>query len=372
MPLCFCGMSKSEQTAAGQTPILDSGTLPLRRDEIQPWAIVVPSISGACIVLIQNFISSSGRFIILLPVAAYISILIHELGHLTAGWCLGFRFRSIAVGPLAIHLEHGKLRLRFRLPSITSSSGYAGMDVDTVLRLRRRLMLYIAAGPFANLITVPIALLFTNHRFSSFAGLLAIVSVLMSVFNLLPLPVSPASFTDGFRLATLLKDRTRTRRLLSIYAVGVQQRLGIPPKQWKQTWLKAASSLCDDSIDDFWGNWFAYISCTARNDGVSGAFHLERCLQVSASLTDTIRDLIAQEAAIHSARFRRDALLAEKWLKQVVRPKLMQPLNKQRLHIAMRLARSKFLRNERAEADRWICNNSVLTHALRVTKEKSN
>ena len=318
---------------------MDSGTLPLRRHEIQPWAIVVPSISGACIVVIQTFISSSARFLILLPVAAYISILIHELGHLTGGWCVGFRFRSIAIKPFAIQLERGKLRLRFRWPSTSSSSGYAIMDVDTVLRLRRRLMLYIAAGPAANLITVPIALLFTNHRLSSFAGLLAIISVLMSVFNLLPLPVSPASFTDGFRLATLLKDRTRTRRLLSIYAVGAQRRGGIRPKRWKQTWLKAASSLCDGSIDHFWGNWLAYICCTSRGYDESGAVHLERCLQVSSSLEDDVRDSVAQEAAIFSAWFRRDAILVEKWMKQILRPQLRPGLGKGRFGIAMRLAR---------------------------------
>jgi hypothetical protein len=335
-------MSKSEHSAVTQTPILDSGVLPPRRYEIQPWVIVVPSICVACIGVVQALFAPGGHFGILLPVAAFISVLIHELGHLTAGWCVGFRFRSIAVGPFAIHLNHGKLSLRFRWPSITSSSGYAIMDVDTVLRLRRRLMLYIAAGPIANLITVPIALLFTNHRFSSFATLLAIISILMSVMNLLPLPVSPTLFTDGFRFATLLKDRTRTRRLLSIYALGAQRRKGIPPKHWKQTWLKATSSVCDCTIDDFWGNWFAYISWTSRSDRASGAVHLERCLQVSGSLTDTLRDFIAQEAAIFSAWFRRDAILAEKWMKQVVRPNLMQDQNKQRLDIALRLARGDF------------------------------
>jgi hypothetical protein len=335
-------MSKSEHSAVTQTPILDSGVLPPRRYEIQPWVIVVPSICVACIGVVQALFAPGGHFGILLPVAAFISVLIHELGHLTAGWCVGFRFRSIAVAPFAIHLNHGKLSLRFRWPSITSSSGYAIMDVDTVLRLRRRLMLYIAAGPIANLITVPIALLFTNHRFSSFATLLAIISILMSVMNLLPLPVSPTLFTDGFRFATLLKDRTRTRRLLSIYALGAQRRNGIPPKQWKETWLKAASAVCDGSVDDFWGNWFAYICCTSRGYDESGAVHLERCLRVSSSLEDNLRDLIAQEAAIFSAMVRRDAVLAEKWMKQLVRPKLMQPLNKARLDIAMDYARTDF------------------------------
>jgi hypothetical protein len=177
------------------------------------------------------------------------------------------------------------------------------------------------------------------------------ISILLSVLDLLPLPVGSGLFTDGFRIATLLRDRERTRRLLSICAIGAQRQKGKPPKKWKQTWLKAASSVRDDSVDDFQGNWLAYISCIARNEGGSGAVHLERCLQMTNSLKDAVRDLTALESAIFSARFRRDAPLAEKWLKQIVGPKLMQPLTKNRLDIAMRFARTDF--EAALKARRW-------------------
>jgi Zn-dependent protease len=325
--LCFCGMSKSVNSPFARTPILDSGILPLRKPREITVVTILGIIGGSVIVLIQALIQP--KIGILLYFAALtVAILIHELGHLTAGWCVGFRFRCIAVGPFALHLERGRLKLRLlRELTVSGYAGYAGMEVDTVVRLRRRLLLFIVAGPAANLITVPIAVLFSNHTsldarhplFPSFAAPLMMVSVLISVLNLLPFPAGPTSFTDGFRIATLLRDRERTRRLLSIYAVGAQRLNGKPPNNWKKTWLKAASSVCDDSVDDFWGNWLAYTSCFARNDGGLGAVHLERCLQLSGWLTETIRDSTAQQAACFSALFRRDTPLAQKWLKETRR-----------------------------------------------------
>jgi hypothetical protein len=105
--------------------------------------------------------SSIAIGILLLIAALGIAILIHELGHLTAGWFLGFQFSRISVGPFALHLEHGRLKLSF-LRELTAL-GYAGMHVDTVVRLRHRFLIYAVAGATANLVTVPIAVLFANH-----------------------------------------------------------------------------------------------------------------------------------------------------------------------------------------------------------------
>src|SRR5262249_41064089 len=108
--------------------------------------------------------------------------------------------------------------------------------------------------------------------------------------------------------------------------------------------LKAASAVPDGGLDDFWGNWLVYIFGSARNDERLAASHLERCLIVSRSLTHTVRDLAAQEAAIFSAWFRRDARLAEKWLNQIKRPKLLQPLTRCRIEIATLCAQGEFER----------------------------
>jgi hypothetical protein len=228
-------VSTLDPSAVAQTPILDSGILPLQNPSEITVITILGSIGGSLIAVIQAL--TQPRFGILLYFAALpIAILIHELGHLTAGWCVGFRFRCIAVGPFALRLERGSPKLRW-LRELTAS-GYADMSADTVPRLRHRLLLYMLGGVIANLGTVPIAMLFaqtsfatTHPLFLSLAYQLVMVSVLSAVLSLLPLPVGIRAFTDGFRVATLLRDRQRSRRLLSIYAVGAQRRNGTAPQK---------------------------------------------------------------------------------------------------------------------------------------------
>ena len=348
-------MSEAGYSETSETPILDSGALPPRMRRKITLGTGVGFVCGVLfgfnMVKIGEEASGSPNAaigILLFIVALSVAVLIHELGHLTAGLLLGFRFSRISVGPFAVHLEHGRMRISF-LRELTAL-GYTGMHADTVIRLRHRFLVYAIAGPAANLITVPFAALFANHTWFaathpsslSFTAQLSMISILLSAVSLLPLPMGATTFTDGFRIATLLKGSRRTRRLLSICAVGVQQQNGTRPKYWRQTWLKAASSVPDDTIDDFWGNCLAYISASARNDQQLASLRLERCLMVSRLLTHSLRDLAAQEAAIFSAWVRRDPLVAEKWLAQIKRRKLMQPLTKCRMEIALHSAHADF------------------------------
>ena len=349
-------MSEAEQLAISLTPILDSGTLPPRTRRKLSIGTVAGFVGAVLVGL--NIVKVVGEQasqstdtadgILIFFVALTLAVLIHELGHLSAGWLLGFRFGLISVGPVSLQIEHGKLKLSFLRDM--AALGYAGMHVDTVVRLRHRILIYATAGTAANVLTIPIAVLFANHTsfaaahplLISFAAQLAMISFLLSVGSLVPVPLGASSSTDGFMIATLLKNRERTRRILSICAIAAQQQKGVRPKSWKQTWLRAASSVPDEWIDDFWGNLLAYISAGARKDEESAGLHLERSLKASRLLTHTVRDLAAQEAAIFSAWYRRDALVAEKWMTQIKRPKLVQPLTRHRMAIATCCARAQF------------------------------
>lgn len=140
-----------------QTPILDSGVLPFQARQDPTVMTILGAVGFSIVILVPYLVggSSNTNPFPLLYAALFFAVLIHELGHLTAGWYVGFRFRCIAIWRFAISLERGTLKLRFLRELI--ASGHAGMDVDTVVRLWRRLLFFIAAGPAANLITVPIA-----------------------------------------------------------------------------------------------------------------------------------------------------------------------------------------------------------------------
>lgn len=87
------------------------------------------------------------------------------------------------------------------------------MHVDTVVRLRRRLVLYMLGGVIANSVTVPIAVLCaqtffatTHPLFLSLAYQLAMISILSAVLSLAPLRRSNcASSTSVVILASYLR-----------------------------------------------------------------------------------------------------------------------------------------------------------------------
>src|ERR1700757_1071986 len=132
------------------------------------------------------------------------------------------------------------------------------MHVNGGKRQRRRMLIYIAAGPAANLISVPVGVILTNHAFpslmhswsSSLAAEFVMISILLFALDLVPL----GSSRDGSRIAMLLRSRERARRWISTIAVGGQTRKGTRPKYWRQTWLRAAPSLHDNSVDESSGN----------------------------------------------------------------------------------------------------------------------
>ena len=344
------GPEESAQVSA--TPILDSGILPprIRRKRIAGiiTGVLVGLFSGLVLARVVGEQAHTGlgpRYELLLFVAMIIlAITVHELGHLTAGWLLGFHFRSISIGVLSLRLEHGMLKIALRRDML--ALGYAGMDIDRVRRLRRRLLFYIIAGPAANILAIPATVLLMNYAswmentwVAVPAAQFVVLSLVFAFVSLLP---RSGSLSDGTRIAMLLGSRERARRWLSAIALGKQLRMGVPAKSWKKTWVNAASSLRDSSIDEFSGNWLAYVAANDRKDVPTSSVHLERCLELAHLLVLPTRDLVAQEAAVFSAWFRSDASLAEKWVSQVKKPKLTQPLLQIRLEVALSSSQSDF------------------------------
>ena len=226
--------------------------------------------------------------------------------------------------------------------------GYAGMHLDGVRRLRRRMLIYIAAGPTANLLSIPMTVLLVNYAFprlgdswvATAAAEFAVLSLLFGTVSLVPFGGGVTS--DGARIAMLLGSRERSRRWIGMIAVGSQLINGTRPKLMKKTWLKSASALRDASMDEFWGNWVAYLSANDRKEALAAGAHLERCLELSCLLNPSVRDLVAQEAAVFTAWFRNDAILADKWIGQVKRHKLMTPLMQIRTRVALLCAHRDF------------------------------
>src|SRR6266478_6323146 len=336
-------MPASEETVtASPTPILDSGVMPPRVRQMKLRNVITGFLAGMVpgflLIVVgrqANYHLNLGLDLLSFFLVLVLAIIVHELGHLSAGWVVGFRFGSVQIGPLSLCIEHGVLKARLRLEM--TALGYAGMQVNRLLRLRRRVLVYLAAGPMANLLAVPAAVLLFNHAFPQLGNTwvaipvaqFAFISLLLGVLSLIPR--QSALMSDGARIEMLLRSHDRSRRWLSIAALGNLYDNGIRARDWKRTWLQSAASMRDGSLDAFAGDWLAYVLASDRKDAPVAGTHLEKCLELVHKLPPSTRDLVAQEAAVFAGWFRDDATLADKWLAQLKKPGRMQRLIQFRL-----------------------------------------
>jgi len=331
------------QETASATPILDAGVMPPRHRGIRPLALLAALLVG--VVLMESLALAGGLwhenwpaiFLLLFLLA----VAVHEVGHLLAGWAAGFHFNSIQVGPLPLEDEYGFVKAHFSLDVMYL--GYAGMYANTVRKLRRRLLIYIAGGPSANLLSV-LAVVLISHLMpvsdsglATAAGQFGAISLLLAMVSLLPV-----SSSDGALIEMLLFSPFSARRFISTVALGAQFKQGIRARHWKQSWIKAATGTPDKSGHDFYASWMGYLSASDRKDDSVSAQYLERCLSITPILTNRLRSLVAQEASVHAAWVMRDPRLADKWLAQVKSRPLLPPIVQARIEVALNCARSDF------------------------------
>ncbi|MGP0019440.1 MAG: M50 family metallopeptidase [Candidatus Sulfotelmatobacter sp.] len=332
---------------APDTPILDSGVLPPVRRTKRAVGVIIGFVVGIVFAAVINNVGSLGPHPGL-ALLFYFTILglvvtVHELGHLAAGWIVGFHFSRVSIGPVTLKIQYGKLNVQLRRD--LGALGYAGMHIETVKKARRSLLTFVAAGPGANLLSGTLAVLFVYFATPTlsdgwvlpFAAGFSALSFITAVLSVIPYGQS-----DGARLWMLLNSREGTRRWIASCALGSQQRKGIRPKNWKQSWMKAACSIRDGRFDELNSNLLAYVAASDRKDGDAAALHLERSLDLSRSPDFVRRDFLAREACYLCAWFRDDLSLAERWLSQIRRPKLTTQLLQIRTSIALDCARRKF------------------------------
>jgi len=327
----------NEPTTGCTTPILDSGVIPPRRRagtaKVLSTGLIIGVVLMEALALFGEMWNEHGPaiFILLLILA----IAIHELGHLIAGWAVGFSFSSLQVGPLFLENQYGVLRAQ--LSTDMMALGLAGMFADNVRKLRRRLLIYIVGGPAANLATVIIVIIVSRlvpstpvSGVATAVGQLAAISLVLAMLSLVPI-----TSTDGASIEMLISSPFAARRFLSTMALGSQYNRGLRPRNWKQTWLRAATYIPDKSRSDFYASWMAYLAANDRKDVDLAAQYLERCLETTPALTLRWRDLVAQEAAVFSAWFAMDGDLAEKWLTQVKKRRSLMPILRVRIEVAL-------------------------------------
>jgi hypothetical protein len=257
------------------------------------WTYIRVIFVGLSIVLIGFFVTA-----------------IHELGHLIVGICVGFRCRSMFLGPLQFN---GPFRIS--LYPDPRAWWHGGVILFPVRqdKLRGRGIAMVFAGPAANLLT-GCAVLLLPLPIGFFAGCFIVASILAGVVELL-LPLQGPTFVlDGRRILMMLRNRELGERWLALMRLSAETSDGVLPESMSAEFLAKAIVVRDNSADTVIAHAFAYSAAFHQHRNAEAGQMLETCLRYASYVAPALREALMSDAAVFQARRRQRADLAEQWL----------------------------------------------------------
>jgi hypothetical protein len=242
-------------------------------------------------------------------VAAIACVVVHETGHVLGGVLAGFRFHSMAIGPLK--LERG-FRLSRHRGALAWSGGWVGMVPGRLDRLRLRTLILVAAGPVASLLWGAVVLLLPFSKGPASTTFIA-ASLLGGVIELLPVRVGAVAF-DGWRIWNLLRRSPWGERWLALTRLSAEIQDGVMPEALSAEALANAVALRDGSIDTVTAHGTAYFAALHQHRDAEAGELLETCLRYASHAPPAVREALMSDAGVFQARRRQRPDLAEQWL----------------------------------------------------------
>ena len=171
--------------------------------DFRPWLLDQWTALG----IVGFGLSSLGAF--------YLMLAVHELGHVLAGLCVGFRCRSLRVGPL---LFNRPFRLSLYRGPGAVVNGVAELIPVATDKLAWRGVAMVLGGPVANFLSAMVVLLLP-FPITVFSGLFIACSIANGVNDLFPFE-SRLGVSDGRRIWMLLRQPERGERWLALLHLG--------------------------------------------------------------------------------------------------------------------------------------------------------
>lgn len=256
--------------------------------------------------------------------AAWLCLVVHELGHLAAGLAAGFRFRLFVLGPLMIERgPAGRIHLAWnRDPALFG--GVAGTLPTRTDGLRPRFAAVCAGGPVASLLlalaaAAALPMLAGSHRLLAFElKWIRLISAGVFLFNAVPIPNGPF-VSDGMRLLRILGRGPVADRELALLTLTALQSGGVRPRAWDGSLILAGLAVRDGSMFEcqfhLWS--YAHQLDLGRFDEAGAA--LDRALALAPRTVAALRAQCALESAFFEAAHRRRPEVARAALERVPR-----------------------------------------------------
>ena len=301
------------------TPILD-----LEQDPPAPPRAWVPTVVGVLIGLIVVAIQILGEQsilpswhwpafngLLLIP-ALYISIAVHEIGHLAAGKLLGLDTGGISVGAFR-WIKSGENWV-FRFDRRTWLGGFYKPLTGAANFEPSRHAWMVAAGPIASVLLAIVCGLIAAQSGggSIWAGTLFWSSASLAMLSAMPFR-SGLNRSDGARFWQLLRHPEQARLWMALLDLQTEEAKGIRPREWSPLVFDQILTI-DVSANEYpYCQLMAFYRKLDEGEETLALEHLENAIARSARAGRAMRHALFLEAASAGANIGRQAGKARAW-----------------------------------------------------------
>jgi hypothetical protein len=283
-----------------------------------------------------------------LLLALWVTLALHELGHVLAGLAVGFEFRLFVVGPLMLEREAGRFRFKWNR-NLNTAGGLALCLPQGQHRLAQRFSWFAAGGPLASLVWAGLAAglflaarpVLAEHGLGLAVATFLVTSALCSplIFLVTIIPMHVGGFdTDGARILNLWRRSPKATLDLVLLQSSVHLMTGTRPRDLDPAPLVAALDL--PTAGPFKGYLHSFLHYHYLDRGVLGpaAEQLARFADYLPGIPRGYQAAVWLDRAYFAARHEGDAAAARQHLAQAEIGAAITPSKVLRAEAALALA----------------------------------
>jgi hypothetical protein len=304
-----------------KTPILDCEE-PVPQIQSRRWwlygllgAIVAAVLLGLVLGLYHKpwptIHASLLKQLLIYELVFFISVLVHELGHLVAGLAVGLEFSSLNVGIFLLDKQAHGYRLRL-IPWRINSSGFCSMSPRSTNNLAGCYLRFSLGGPVASLLLLLVTLALP---WGLLVGFMFFVNLFTSLLSFIPIDTG-GRHSDAKRVLVLARGGVAAEQVVAmLYFVALDSR-GVEPRDWPRELLDKICVPIQDQSMRTAGLAFRYCSAVDSGDPELMAEILEEALARSDRMRPSGLRAFFVGASFFQEVYRGNAPLARKWLRR--------------------------------------------------------
>lgn len=284
---------------------------------------------------------TAGEAVLLVAGSVLVLLLVlglHEAGHLLGGRVAGFRPLLFVVGPLKLERRDGRWRARLNR-NLALYGGLAVSAPTDTRDLRRRTLLYVAAGPAASLAIGGLVLLlltasgagpadsgapFPEAAASTWSLVFGAGSLAIGLVTLIP-GRTVGFDTDGGRILRLARGGLAAEGEVAVLALVGLSYGGRRPRSWDPDLVDRALRADPGSPPGVAARQMAYVHALDRGETEEARRHLEAALAARENLPPPTRPALYLQAAYFAAVHDGKPVRARIWLDRAEGGMLVSP-----------------------------------------------